>query len=98
MSAILTMPESLRTKNGVRSACTAVMIRMSLNWPSSASCASMMLVMPTSTSPRPTIGLITWSPAVGCTSMLMPPLSFITLEMAEAVVWLSVPGGSVAKP
>ena len=58
----------------------------------------MMLVMPTSTSPRPTIGTITWSPALGCTSMLMPPFSFSTLEMAEAVVWLSVPGGSVAKP
>ena len=31
MSAILNMPESLRTKNGVRSAWTAVMMRMSLN-------------------------------------------------------------------
>ena len=58
----------------------------------------MMLVMPISTSPRPTIGLMTWSPAVGCTSMFMPPFSFSTLEMAEAVVWLSVPGGRVAKP
>ena len=46
----------------------------------------MMLVMPISTSPRPTSGLMTWSPAVGCTSMFMPPFSFTTLEMAEAVV------------
>ena len=58
----------------------------------------MMLVMPISTSPRPTIGMMTWSPAVGCTSTFMPPFSFSTLAMAEAVVWLSVPGGSVAKP
>ena len=58
----------------------------------------MMLVMPISTSPRPTIGLMTWSPADGCTSMFMPPFSFSTLAMAAAVVWLSVPGGSVAKP
>jgi tripartite-type tricarboxylate transporter receptor subunit TctC len=30
--------------------------------------------------------------------MFMPPFSFITLATAEAVVWLSDPGGSVAKP
>ena len=46
----------------------------------------MMLVMPTSTSARPTIGTITWSPALGCTSMFMPPFSFSTLEIADAVV------------
>ena len=46
----------------------------------------MMLVMPISTSPRPTSGLMTLSPAVGCTSMFTPPFSFTTLEMAEAVV------------
>ena len=92
------MLESLRTKNGVRSACTAVMTRKSF-WPrSKPSCASMMLVMPISTSPRPTIGTMTLSPAVGCTSTLVPPFSFITLAIAEAVVWLSEPGGSVAKP
>ena len=45
-----------------------------------------MLVMPISTSPRPTIGTITWSPAVGCTSMFMPAFSFITLATALAVV------------
>jgi hypothetical protein len=42
--------------------------------------------MPISTSPRPTIGTSTLSPAVGCTSMLMPPFSFTTLETAEALV------------
>ena len=54
--------------------------------------------MPISASPRATIGMITWSPAVGCTSTFMPAFSFSTLATAEAVVWLSVPGGSVAKP
>ena len=42
--------------------------------------------------------MMTLSPAVGCTSMFMPAFSFITLAIADAVVWLSVPGGSVAKP
>ena len=53
----------------------------------------MTLVMPISISPRPTIGTRTLSPAVGCTSMLMPPFSFTTLAMADALVWLSEPGG-----
>ena len=66
--------------------------------PSRPSCASMMLVMPISTSPRPTIGTMTLSPAVGCTSTFTPAFSFSTLAIADAVVWLSVPGGSVAKP
>ena len=42
--------------------------------------------------------MITLSPAVGCTSMLMPPFSFSTFATAEAVVWLRLPGGRVAKP
>ena len=46
----------------------------------------MMLVMPISTSPRPTIGTITLSPAVGCTSTFMPAFSLSTLETALAVV------------
>ena len=46
----------------------------------------MMLPLPTSTSPRPTMGTMTLPPAAGCTSMFTPPFSFITLEMAEAVV------------
>ena len=54
--------------------------------PSKPSCASMMLVMPISASPRPTIGTITLSPAVGCTSTFMPAFSFSTLEIADAVV------------
>ena len=58
----------------------------------------MTLVMPISASPRATIGIMTLSPAVGCTSMLRPAFSFTTLAMADAVVWLSVPGCSVAKP
>ena len=37
-------------------------------------------------SPRPTIGTMTLSPAVGCTSTVRPPFSFSTLEMADAVV------------
>ena len=85
-SAFLNMPESLRTNSGVRSAWAAVMMRMSFSPPSSASVTSMMLVMPISTSPRPTSGLMTLSPAVGCTSMFTPPFSFITLEMADAEV------------
>ena len=44
------------------------------------------------------MAIITVSPAVGCTSVLRPPFSFSTLEMAELVVWLSVPGCIVAKP
>ena len=43
----------------------------------------MMLVMPISASPRPTIGTMTLSPAVGCTSTFMPPFSFSTLAMAD---------------
>ena len=56
------------------------------------------LAMPKSASPRPTMAIITVSPAVGCTSVLRPPFSFSTLAMAEPVVWLSVPGCIVAKP
>ena len=54
--------------------------------------------MAKSASPRPTIAIITVSPAVACTSVLRPPFSFSTLEMAELVVWLSVPGCIAAKP
>ena len=42
--------------------------------------------MPISASPRLTIGMMTVSPAVGCTSTFMPAFSFSTLAMAEAVV------------
>ena len=57
-----------------------------------------MFAMPKSASPRPTIAIITDSPAVACTSVLRPPFSFSTLAMAELVVWLMVPGCIVAKP
>jgi len=42
--------------------------------------------IPKSASPRPTMAMITVSPAVGCTSVLSPPFSFNTLAMAELVV------------
>ena len=97
-SATLNMPESLRTKNGVRSAWAAPIMRRSLSPPSSPSCASMMLTRPTSASPRPTSGMMTLPPAAGCTSTLRPAFSFIALEMADEMTWLSEPAGSVAKP
>ena len=61
-------------------------------------CTSIALEMPISASPRSTMGTITWSPAVGCTSTFSPAFSLSTFATAEAVVWLSVPGCSVAKP
>ena len=54
--------------------------------------------MAKSASPRLTMAIITVSPAVACTSVLRPPFSFSTLEMAELVVWLMVPGCIAAKP
>ena len=54
--------------------------------------------MAKSASPRPTIAIITDSPAVACTSVLRPPFSFSTLEIAELVVLLIVPGCIAAKP
>jgi hypothetical protein len=58
----------------------------------------MMLTRPTSASPRATSGTMTLPPAAGCTRTLRPALSFIALEMADEMTWLSVPAGSVAKP
>ena len=54
--------------------------------------------MAKSASPRPTIAIITDSPAVACTSVLSPPFSLSTLEIAELVVWLIDPGCMEAKP
>ena len=54
--------------------------------------------MAKSASPRPTIAIITDSPAVACTSVLRLPFSLSTLEMAELVVWLMVPGCIAANP
>ena len=62
------------------------MMRKSFCAPSNPSCASMMLLMPISASPRPTIGMITLSPAVGCTSTLRFAFSFSTFATADAVV------------
>ena len=58
----------------------------------------MMLLMPISASPRPTIGMMTVSPAVGCTSTFRPAFSLSTLAIDDAVVWLSEPGCRVTKP
>ncbi len=74
------------------------MMRNSLKPLDKPSCTSIALEMPISASPRATMGTITWSPAVGCTSTLSPAFSLSTLAAADAVVWLSVPGCSVAKP
>ncbi len=54
--------------------------------------------MPISASPRATSGTMTDSPAVGCTSALMPALSLATLAIAVPVVWFSEPGCMVATP
>ena len=77
--------ELLRTKNGVCNACTAPIMRSSF-WVSMPLENSGELVIPISTSARPTIGTITWSPASGCTSMLMLAFSFSVLAIALAVV------------
>ncbi len=50
------------------------------------SATSIMLEMPSSASPRSTMGTIAVSPAVGCTRMFMPAFSFSTLATAEEVV------------
>jgi hypothetical protein len=58
----------------------------------------MMLTRPISASPRPTKGVMTLRACGGCTRTLMPAFSFMALEMADAMTWLSEPAGKVAKP
>src|SRR5438067_4984322 len=99
MSASVFRLLSLRTKNAVCSVCATDRMRTSSCFASLIAIAvSGALAMPMIDSPRFTIGMITLSPAVGCTSMLMPAFSLSTFATAEAVVWLRLPGGSVAKP
>ena len=85
-SATFVMPQSLRTKKPTRSAWAAAMMRRSLKPFGKPSCTSMALEMPISASPRATMGMITWSPAVGWTSTFMPAFSLSTLAIALAVV------------
>src|SRR4051812_16716595 len=99
MSAMVLRSLSLRTKKPVCSVCATERMRTSACFASLIAIAvSGALAMPMIDSPRFTIGMITLSPAVGCTSMLMPAFSLSTFATAEAVVWLRLPGGSVAKP
>jgi hypothetical protein len=85
-SATVRMPPSLRVKNPTRNACAAATMRSSLKPLARPSCTSIALEMPISASPRSTMGTITWSPAVGCTSTFKAAFSLSTFATAEAVV------------
>ena len=93
------MVVSLRTKNAVGSGWSTPINRSSgSRLFSVATDTSRALARPNSASPRATSGMITVSPAVGCTSMFKPPFSLATLAIAVPVVWFSEPGCMVARP
>ncbi len=76
---------SLRTQKAPRRECSEPM-RRRLGLAAFAPSTSKMLAMPNSASPRATSGIMTDSPAVGCTTTFRPALSLSTLATAEADV------------